>query len=214
MPRSTQPPAPHSITLSHSPLFRMTSAADEGKLWGSAPPVSVNFPPSQSSPRPRLQLPRWPRDCLPLLLRVRLHQQANSLLTWLVPSPRVSSSTRRRIIVISSTNVPTGLWPWRPVGTGCCLTRVKGWLGPLTTTAATTGRQTAATDQPTRLPSRPRAVSTSLEYSPVARAALLLTPNVLMASLKRLKNHIIHNISNTYILQVYCQLGLAYDHRM
>ena len=100
------------------------------------------------------------------------------------------------------------------MGTGFCLTRAKGWLDPLTTTAATTGIQTAATDQQTRLPSPPRAVSTSLEYSPVVRAALLLTPNVLMASLKRLKNHIIHNISNTYILQVYCQLGLAYDHRM
>ena len=80
-----------------------------------------------------------------------------------------------------------GLWPWRPVGTGFSLTRAKGWLDPLTTTAATTGIQTAATDQQTRLPSPPRAVSTSLEYSPVVRAALLLTPSVLMASLKRLK---------------------------
>merc|ERR1712226_1090568 len=140
----------------------MISGPGEGRLSGSDQPVSVNFPHSRP---PRLQLQ----------LRARLHQLVNSLQTRPAPSLRVCSSTPRKTIVISFTNVPTGL----------CSTRVKGWLGRLTTTAATTGRQNAATDQPTRLPSPPRDVNTSLEYSPVVRAALLPTQNVLMASQKR-----------------------------
>ena len=148
-----------------------------GLGWLLAPPsiLTVSWSPPPPPPRPC----RRPRP------RAAPRPPASSSRTSRAPSWRGCSSTPRRTAATSSTSAPTAPSPSRPAATGCCLTSSARWPAPRTTTAATTGRRSAARGRPRTRPSPAPAASTSSGSSPAERAASHPTPSAPMESRRR-----------------------------